>query len=653
MPSLLRCTVHLLTAFVLCCLASPSVAQRTQDLPNGTFSHPANEGTASDPIRIDKVEPANWWTGMRWSDVQLMVYGAGLDGVSARVTDRPDEAASDAVTVTGVQSVPNDAYTFVDLAIADGAPAGTYTLEVRRGEARATLAYPIRARADTTGRHQGFGPDDVVYLITPDRFANGDPANDRVDDPVVGMLDEYDPSDPGMRHGGDLQGIIDRLDYLADLGVTTLWLTPILENRGVNSYHGYKATDLYRIDPRFGTNDDYRRLVEEAHARGLKIVFDHVSNHIGSEHPWISNLPRASWLNGTTDDHALQKHYKMAVADPHAAPRSDTLLRTFWFVSGMPDLNQRDPLLATYLIQNTLWWIETTGLDGIREDTYPYPNQAFLTRWAKVIREEYPRFAIVGEVWEDAPAFTALFQEGSELPGAVETNLPSVMDFALSEALRGYLRGEERLMDVYKVLAQDFLYPDPPRLMTLADNHDMPRIMFEAEGDTARVKQALTILLTTRGIPQLLYGTELGMKGGASHIELRADMPGGFPGDERNAFTEAGRTKDEQELFAFTRDLLHLRDEHVALRRGTLTHVPPTYNSDVYVYMRTHGTNRVLVVVNGHEDARTADLSELFADPDAARSLRLVDARTAEPVPLSNGTINVGAYGVRVLEVRP
>ena len=617
----------------------------------------AGTSHAQAPV-VDRVEPANWWTGMHWSEVQLMLYGENLDQITAR-------SANEGVRVTGVTSVPNDGYAFVDVEINSDASPGTYPIEIVHAGGTTTVEFPVLEREPREGRAQGFSSEDAVYLITPDRFANADTTNDV----VPGLRDEYDPSDPGMRHGGDLQGIIERLDYLKNLGVTTLWLNPVLENAGRNSYHGYAATDLYRVDPRFGSNDDYRRLVDKAHERGMKVIFDHVSNHIGIEHPWIGDLPRESWLNGSVEEHASQKHYKMSITDPHADPRSETLLRTFWFVDAMPDLNQRDPLLATYLIQNTLWWIETTGLDGIREDTYPYPDQAFLARWAEAIRTEYPGFDIVGEIWDTAPAFTAVFQEGTSVPRDFETNLPSVMDFALSTAYREYVSGDGGLGAVYQVIAQDFLYGDPQMIMTLADNHDMPRIAFLAENaadpDAARERmmQVLTMLFTSRGIPQILYGTEIGMVGGPSHVELREDVPGGFPGDERSAFTESGRTDAENEIFDHVQTLLRLRSEHPALTRGTLTHYPPTYGNEIYRYVRRYdgeeggrGAERVareddtvLVLVNGHDEPRRVDLKEVFG---AAPNLQLTDLMTGRKAEVLDGpSVRVEARSAAVLQV--
>jgi glycosidase len=536
-----------------------------------------------------------------------MVYGENLAGLSA-------EFDGGAIPVRGVHTPENANYAFVDITVSDDVEPGAYELVLSNGSSSASIGFPILERDRRQPRYQGFDANDVVYLLTPDRFANGDPSNDRIE----GLLDEYDPTNPRMRHGGDLEGMIARLDYLRELGITTIWPMPVLENSGRNSYHGYAATNLYRIDPRLGTNEDYRRFVEAAHEHGLKVIFDHINNHIGIRHPWLSSLPMADWLNGSAEDHLSDRHYKLSVTDPHADPKSVELLKTFWFVDRMPDLNQRNPYVSTYLIQNTLWWIEYSGLDGIREDTYPYADQDFLTRWEGAILEEYPDFNIVGEIWDDYdPAYQAAHQAGNRLPGSLNTNLPTVMDFPLATTLRAYVsgapwpRGNRPLYQIYSIFAADHVYADPQKILTFVDNHDMSRAIFIADGDTPRVKQALAILLTARGIPQLLYGTEINMMGGASHVELRADFPGGFPGDERNAFTAEGRTEQENDMFDFVSSLLHARNRHEALRTGKMTHYPPSWSRDFYRYVRSTDDEQVLVVVSGYDEPRTADLTEL------------------------------------------
>ena len=418
---------------------------------------------SSEAIRVDRVEPPNWWVGMKYNDIQLLLSGDGLHEVTAEFLDRR-------LSVTGVSPGLTSRHCFVDVSVPDDLPPGRYTLLVRRGDQSRQIEFPLYGRRGSLVEQQGFDASDVIYLITPDRFADGDPENNR----AAGTLDEFDPSQPTMRHGGDLQGIIDHLGYLRDLGVTTLWLNPVLENRGVNSYHGYKTTDHYRIDPRFGSNATYRRFVAEAHRHGLKVIFDHVNNHIGLRHPWVSDPPAADWFNGSVDNHLRDKHYLLAITDPHADPAAERMLKTFWFVDKMPDLNLRNPRLARYRIQNTLWWIECSGLDGIREDTYPYADQSYLAEWARVIRQEYPRLNIVGEIWATKSSYIAHFQQRSILPRDFETNLPAVMDFPLMQAMRRFVAGEGKLQDVYAIYAQDFLFTDPDNLLVFLDNHDTP-----------------------------------------------------------------------------------------------------------------------------------------------------------------------------------
>ncbi len=414
--------------------------------------------------QVEKVEPPNWWAGMKWNEVQLMVYGEALSHITAR-------SDQEQLKVKAVHTLPNSSYAFIDLELAPNIKPGTYRIEFSDGQNKTTIEYPILEREDPAGRYQGFNKNDLVYLITPDRFADGDPANNR----VASLMDEYDRSVDGKRHGGDLQGLINHLDYMEDLGITCIWLNPVLENSGRGSYHGYAATDLYNIDARFGDNELYQKFVREAHNRGIKVIFDHVNNHIGINHEWMKNLPMESWVNGTKDDHLQRKHYKHSIFDPYADEQAQELLRDFWFVSSMPDLNQRNPFMANYLIQNSIWWIEYTGLDGIREDTYPYPDQRFLADWAK---------AIVGEIWNAEPASCAIFQTHSFLRKNLDfdTHLPAVMDFPLCNALSDYLSGKVNLMDVYAVFTQDILYADTDNLMTSIDNHDMARAIFIAEG---------------------------------------------------------------------------------------------------------------------------------------------------------------------------
>lgn len=551
-------------------------------------------------VSVSKVEPPNWWAGLKHSTVQLMVYGADLHGVTVR-------SSSAHLKVGRIRPAQSPAYAFVDVEIAQRTPPGTYRLTFSKGGARATIDFPILKREPARGRYQGFTPEDVLYLITPDRFANGNTLNDS----VPGMRDGFRPSALIGRHGGDIRGIRQHLDYIEDLGVSGIWINPLVENNTEVSYHGYAATDLYKIDPRFGTNEEYRQLVEDAHARGLKVVLDHVSNHISIYHPWIAALPSTDWLNGSVEKHEQTRHFKAAIPDIHADTATRRNVTDGWFTGYMPDLNQRNPLLAAYLIQNTLWWIEYAGLDGIREDTYPYADQAFLRSWVKAVRTEYPALSIVGEVWINDPAFLSPYQSGSVL-SKLDSRLPSVTDFGLFEAFMKVFGDDRADIDVlYKMLAKDFLYPHPEHLVTFLDNHDVARIMYVCHDDTARFKMAMTLLLTLRGIPVIYYGTEMDMVGGTDHGEVRGEFPGGFPWHTRSAFAEAGRTEEERSMHGFVKRLLAIRKKHPALSQGTLTHIPPREN--VYAYVREFSGEKVAVVVNNGSASRELPLEWLIS----------------------------------------
>lgn len=551
-------------------------------------------------LKIDKIEPPNWWGGMKWNKLQLMIYGENLNGIEASFED-------DIPIIHSIQNVPNSNYAFINIELPESLISGEFTLHIKKGKEQVSVIYPVLERANNPSHHNGFDQSDVIYLITPDRFANGDPTNDHVE----GMFEDTNRADHQKRHGGDLKGLIEQLDYLEDLGVTAIWLNPVLENNLRGSYHGYAATDLYKIDARFGSNEDYKMFVEAAHQRGLKVIFDHINNHIGVKHPWLENMPTEDWINGGANGKLRDKHYKHSMTDPHADEHSEELLQTFWFVDKMPDLNQRNSFLANYLIQNTLWWMEYSGLDGIREDTYPYPFQDFMADWVAAILEEYPKSNVVGEIWALEPAYLSMFQKESFIKRNFRSNLPCIMDFPLSHALREYMIGEGKLNDVYTVFAQDFLYTDLSNIMTFFDNHDMARATFISKTNTKKIKQSLAILLTSRGIPQLLYGSEINMVGGERHVELRADFPGGFQGDTRSAFTEEGRTDAENDIFNYHRKLLHLRKKHTALSTGKMIHYPLKWRDDVYKYLKITEEETILVIINGHDEKRKVDLSEL------------------------------------------
>lgn len=549
-------------------------------------------------IKINKIEPPNWWSGMKKSQLQLMVYGEGLEDLKVGVSEA-------SIEIIKLHQMENTDYCFLDIVLGEHVKPGKYTFTFSNKINEIKYDYEIKERVYAKSLHQGFDTEDVIYLITPDRFADGNPENNTVE----GFGDEYDRKQPYGRHGGDIQGIINKLDYLKELGITAIWINPLVENNTRISYHGYAATDFYKIDPRFGTNELYKKLVEEAHSRELKIILDHVSNHISIDHPWMTNLPSVDWINGTIDNHLNAKHHKMAYFDPYAAQNTIDKLSKGWFTDHMPDLNQRNELVSNYIIQNTIWWLEYTGLDGIREDTYPYADQEFLAKWAEEIINEYPGLNIVGEVWTGKTAFLAPYQGDSRLLNKFNSNLPAITDFGMRDALYGYLKGDNNLYSIYEVLAKDYLYSDANNLVTFIDNHDIERVMYAAGENIDKAKVALSILLTMRGIPQILYATEIGMVGKPEHGLLRSDFPGGFPGDKRNAFSENGRTEEENDIYSHLKNLLKIRKNYSCLSNGKLTHFPP--ENDVYVYQRIDDADSILVIVNGGSKINSINLKKL------------------------------------------
>lgn len=554
------------------------------------------------PPRVEKVEPPHWWAGMKLNKIQLMLYGENL--TNATIT-----SSSPSITIVNTHQLDNASYLFVDVIISPRAEPGDYQLNITSPRGKSSFTFPLMKRRASTNEHQGFSQADVIYLIVPDRFANGDTTNDLLRGTPVPHLDTLNRADPYSRHGGDLQGIINKLDYLNELGVTALWLTPVVENNGRQaSYHGYATTDLYKIDARFGSNELYATFVREAHKRKLKVIMDHVSNHFGINHPWIKNLPMPDWLNGSPANHQKPYHGKLELDDINSDSLTKQKATRGWFADYMPDFNQANPFVANYLIQSTIWWIEFSGIDGIREDTYPYINEEFRERWCKTILNEYPRFNIVGEVWVQDPAYLAPYQRGSALRKRVAPELPAVTDFGLFDAfMKAFVDSTGSIDAVFNCLTKDFLFPDPTNLVTHLDNHDIRRIMYNVKGDVKRFKLALMTLLTTRGIPQILYGTELGMMGGPDHGRLRADFPGGWQSDARDAFTEQGRTAQENDIFNFTKQLLQLRKRSAPLQTGKLIHFKPM--KEAYVYFRILNNERIMVIINRNKEKQVVNLA--------------------------------------------
>ena len=548
-------------------------------------------------IKIDRIEPTDWFVGMKNPTVQLMVYGQGIRDVKDVTTDYPGARIDSLVRLDS----PNYLLIYMNLR---NAQPGTMTLKFDKQK----VEYQLKQREMKGYKRMGFTNADVLYMLMPDRFAQGAGHNPQ----VKGMRSyKEDRTQPSLRHGGDLNGIREHLDYFCDLGVTALWLTPVLENdspdneNGFSTYHGYATTNYYRVDPRFGTNDDYRRLCDEAHAKGLKVVMDMIFNHSGLEHPWTSDMPSKDWLNLTPTPGGgfhLTSYKLTPVLDPYASKVDLRETVDGWFVTTMPDLNQRNPHLMTYLIQNSKWWIETVGIDGIRMDTYPYADADGMARWMKELDDEYPNFNTVGETWVTEPAYTAAWQKDSKLS---DTNsyLKTVMDFSFFDKL-SQAKNEETdawwngLNRLYNSFVYDYLYPNPSSVMAFIDNHDTDR--FLGNGcDSLMLKQALALLLTVNRIPQLYYGTEILMNGTKEVTDgnVRKDFPGGFPGDPHNAFTKEGRTKAEQQMFQWLSRLLHWRQNNDIIIRGTQTQFIPY--EGVYVIARQYQGKVSLTVLNG------------------------------------------------------
>ena len=581
---------------------------------------------------VDRIDPTNWFVGMKNPQVQLMVYGKDIAKVKDVTTDYPG------VKIDSVVRLDSPNYLLVYLNLND-AKAGTMTLKFDKKK----VEYTLKNREMSGNKRQGFTNADVLYMLMPDRFAQGANHNPQ----VPGMRPyKEDRTKPSLRHGGDLNGIREHLDYFKELGVTALWLTPVLENdspdspNGFSTYHGYATTDYYRVDPRFGTNEDYRHLCDEAHQKGLKVVMDMIFNHSGFEHPWTKDMPTKDWLNlpqwliesnGTSNAQGtsfLQTSYKLTpVKDPYASKVDLKETVDGWFVPTMPDLNQRNEHLMTYLIQNSKWWIETVGIDGIRMDTYPYADARGMARWMKELDEEYPNFNTVGETWVTEPAYTAAWQKDSKL-SEHNSYLKTVMDFSFFDKL-SQAKNEETdawwqgLNRLYNSFVYDYLYEDPDHVMAFVDNHDTDR--FLGNGcDSLMLKQALALLMTVRRIPQLYYGTEILMNGTKEVTDgyVRKDFPGGFPGDDHNAFKAEGRTKAENDMFRWTSRLLHWRQGNECITKGKQTQFIP-FNG-IYVIARQYKGRTVMTILNGTTKPATLKVSryaEVIGDTKRAKDI--------------------------------
>jgi len=593
---------------------------------------------------IEHLEPGSWWVGMKNPHLQLMVHGP-------RIAELTPALRYPGVTLKRSIKTDNPNYLFLDLEIAPSAKPGELVLRFKRdGKIVLSQPYALQARRPASAQRHGFDQRDAIYLIVPDRFANGEPGNDQ----IAALGDVLDRSNPAARHGGDLQGIADHLDYIAGMGFTQIWPTPLVENRQPEySYHGYSATDLYRTDPRFGSNESYRALVVAAKAKGLGFIQDVVLNHIGSGHWWMRDLPSRDWLN-PGQPYVETNHRHTTVFDPYASTSDRERFVDGWFVPTMPDLNQRNPLLATYLVQNAVWWIEYADLSGLRVDTYPYSDKAFLSRWSHAVMSEYPRLTLVGEEMSNNPVLVSYWLRGKRHRDGYRSYMPSMMDFPLFDSLRqaliepegqGYGVGLGRL---YDAMINDTLYPDPGRLVLFDGNHDTSRIYSALGEDAGLLRMALVFIATTKRIPQFLYGTELLMTSPLQRDDgaVRADFPGGWPGDLINGFTGAGLSARQLEIQGFMRKLLNWRKTASAVHDGRLIHYNPLGGS--YVYFRQNARQTVMVVMNKNTQDIELDTAR-FSEVLGSRA-RGIDVISGVSFDLSK-RLKIAARSALVLEV--
>ncbi len=558
--------------------------------------------------QVDRIEPPFWWTNMNHSQLELMVYGNNIG--------QYEVSFSEDIKIIEVKKTENPNYQFITIE-SKNVKVGTYTLNFLKGKKIIfSKPYEFKARRNNSALRKGFDSSDLMYLLMPDRFANGNPGNDNTKD----TAEKANRKNPSGRHGGDIQGIIDHLNYLEDLGVTAIWSTPLLEdNEPKYSYHTYAQSDYYKIDPRFGTNDDYKRLASEMHKRDMKLIMDYVTNHWGSKHWMLLDLPSKDWIHyWEGGEKGFQRsNYRMTTQFDSNASKIDTeACMDGWFDTTMPDMNQSNPLVLNYMIQNAIWWIEFADLDGLRVDTYSYNDKNGISKWTKAIMDEYPNFNITGEVWMNDQAQMAYWQKDSKIGGIDNYNsyLPSVMDFTFQNAISVMFDEDEQGWDkgmvrAYENFANDFLYPDINNILVFAANHDTMRINELYQGDLKKYQLAVTMITTIRGIPQVYYGDEIGMMGNKDKKgdgDIRRDFPGGWVGDEHNAFTIDGRTVIEKSYFDFTKKLFNWRKNKEVIHFGKTMHFVP-YNN-VYVYFRYNEKEKVMIVINNNLEIQTLNL---------------------------------------------
>ncbi|UKB85544.1 glycoside hydrolase family 13 protein [Chryseobacterium sp. MEBOG06] len=561
---------------------------------------------------LEKVEPAFWWKGMKNPELQILVYGKGV--ANNEVT------LSDGIQIKNLQKVENPNYLFITVNTNE-INVPKFTINIKNGKKNiGSYSYELKQRNSGSADRSSFTSKDVMYLIMPDRFANGDEKNDSRPD----LTEKADRNLPNGRHGGDLRGIINNLDYIQKLGATAVWLTPVNEdNEKVYSYHGYAQTDLYKIDGRYGTNEDYRTLSRELNKRHMMLVMDYVTNHWGVSHWMIKDLPTKDWIHWFNDGENgfKRSNYKITSQfDTNASEIDKKYALDGWFDTTMPDINQKNPLVLKYLTQNAIWWIEYAELGGFRVDTYPYNDKEAMAKWAKAITEEYPKFNIVGETWLSTAGHISAWQKNSKTGEAAgyNSNLPSVMDFILFGEMPKAFHEKESwnggMNRIYDSFTSDFLYPDVNNLLVFFENHDTERWNEIFNADPKAYKLGLTLISTTRGIPQIYYGSEIGMRGDkkkGGDTDIRRDFPGGWKSDKQNAFNLSAQTPQQKDFFQYTQKLLNWRKGKEVIHSGKTKNFAP--QDGVFTYFRYNEKESVMVMINNNDKDQTVDLKH-FAE---------------------------------------
>ena len=593
----------------------------------------------SNPVlTIDHIEPSFWWAGMKNRDLQIMVHAKDIAYLRPKIN-------TPGIRLVNVIQTSNRNYLFLNLEIQPTVKPQTFPIHFLKDE-KVVFSHPytLKERKENSAARQGFSTADVLYLITPDRFANGDPSNDNHQD----MREKSNRSFKGGRHGGDIAGIIKNLDYIKSTGFSAIWLNPVLENnQNEYSYHGYSITDFYKVDPRFGSNDSYLDLVKNCHEKGLKVIMDMIVNHCGSFHWWMNDLPDTDWIN-FDNKFVNTTHQRAVIQDVHVSEYDKKMFTDGWFVETMPDLNQKNTLLSTYLIQNAIWWIEYADIDGIRMDTYPYPDKDFMSDWTCAVMAEYPGFNMVGEEWSENPAIVAHWLKGKVNPNGYSSCLPGAMDFPIQGALRKSLTNNN-WYPLYETLSMDFLYPDANSLVVFPDNHDMSRLYSQVNENLDLFNLGLTYMLTTRGTPQIYYGTEILMSnpGTDDHGIIRSDFPGGWQGDQKNGFSNIGLSSNQIETKSHIQKLLKWREKKGVIHHGKMMHFVPENN--IYVYFRYDNDEKVMVVLSLNKKDVSLDLKR-FKEmlPNSFSATEIISGTNMELA----DSLNVPAYKSLILSMK-